>query len=123
VAKATDWYKDLEGKEFVWENSVGEICPAIVTGFDYYLGYTFQAARKYDRFSKGEYLTCYRGPISPLKHTGKAKQNAKHRKAMACAAKMVRKGKYDDRQVNMIIYNRPVGGYRGPSAATCVFAQ
>lgn len=123
MAKATEWYKDLEGKKFVWENSVGEICPAIVTGFDYYLGYTLQAARKYDRFSKGDYLTCYRGPMSPLKNFGKARRDAKHRKVMACVAKMIREGKYNDRQVSMILYNRPICGPFRPSTETCVFAQ
>lgn len=120
--KATDWYKDIEGRKVTWINyDKSKTCLAIVTGFDYYLGYTIQIDKDFEHLKKGDYLTCYRGPMSPIENYGKAKLDTEHRKIMATSAKMIRSGYYYCKTINAMIDKTEIGP--SPSNETCVFAQ
>ena len=125
--KTQEWYASLMGKEIIYISYDQERIPAIVTGINYHLGYTIQASGntagpRETSLPKGTYLSCYRGPMSPGSG-GRAKSDMIHRRRMTIAAQQIREGVYNAPTMDKCRRPETAISLRGPSAATCAFAQ
>ena len=125
--KTQEWYANLMGKEIIYISYDQKRIPAIVTGINYHLGYTIQASGNAagpgeTSHPKGAYLSCYRGPMYPGSG-GRAKPDTIHRRRMTIAAQQIRKGIYSAPIMDKCRRPNTTMSLRGPSAATCAFAQ